>query len=107
MKKLITKNIIIILFCFILPQIIIFFLDRSYIVLSFSDSVRNILNYVALLVPFFASIYLIFLNYKFLKQNELGRKMWPIIFIIFSGIVFFYSIGILMLLYGFRHGIGF
>lgn len=107
MKKLITKNIIIIIFCFVLPQTLIYFIDRSYIILSFSDNVRSFFNYLSFLVPFFASIYLVLFNYKFLRRANIAGKAWPIIFIIFSILMMVYSIIMLMFLYGFRNGVGF
>lgn len=68
-----------------------------------SDSVENFFKFFTFPTTILVSIYLCYSNIFFLKRNPNESKMLPILFLIFSVIVFFYSFLITVGLFAFRN----
>lgn len=92
-------NILIVLFAWVIPMYALRWYQDNYI------DVEAIQRFVVLVV-LFGSALLIYKNYKTWKKAESLKWLW-VVFVVLGMLGAIYSLGILYLLFAFRHGIGF
>ena len=109
MRKIILRNINVLVLLIILPLLFVYYINRAPLAWKNIDTIINLTNYITIIITTLAGSYLIISNIKAFKHKNNSKTFYIAtgVFLILGLAALVYSLQMLVVLLAFRNGINF